>query len=67
MRSNASSVHLAAVLGEHLLVAEHRPERRLADQRHRHEELRVEPEADLLAHLRDEVRGEPLLPVLVVG
>ena len=33
----------------------------------RHEELRVEPEPDLLAHLRDPVGREPLLPVRVVG
>ena len=32
-----------------------------------HEELRVEPEPDLLAHLRDPVRREPLLPVGVIG
>ena len=57
------AVHLAALLVEHLLVAEHLAERRPPGQRDRHEELRVEPEADLLAHLRDPVGGEPLLPV----
>ena len=76
MRANASSavdhvppraVHLAAVLVEHLLVAEHAPERRAADEHDRHEELRVEPEPDLLAHLGDPVGREPLLPVGVVG
>ena len=61
------AVHLAAVLVEELLVGEHAPVRRAADERHRHEELRVEPEPDLLAHLRDPVGREPLLPVRVVG
>ncbi len=61
------AVHLAALLVEHLLVAEHPPERRAADEHDRHEELRVEPEPDLLAHLRDPVGREPLLPVGVVG
>ena len=61
------AVHLTAVLVEHLLVAEHGAERRAADERHRHEELRVEPEPDLLAHLRDPVGREPLLPVGVIG
>ena len=61
------AVHLAAVLVEHLLVAEHAPERRLAGEHDRHEELRVEPEPDLLAHLADPVGREPLLPVGVVG
>ena len=61
------AVHLAARLVEHLLVAEHLPERRPARERDRHEELRVEPEADLLAHLRDPVGREPLLPVGVIG
>ncbi len=60
------AVHLAAVLVEHLLVAEHATERRATGQDDRHEELRVEPQADLLAHLGDPVRGEPLLPVGVV-
>ena len=60
-------VHLATGLVEHLLVAEHLPVRRRARQRDRHEELRVEPEPDLLAHLRDPVGREPLLPVGVVG
>ena len=61
------AVHLAAALVEHLLVAEHAPERRPAGEHDRHEELRVEPEPDLLAHLRDPVGGEPLLPVGVIG
>ena len=61
------AVHLAPVLVEHLLVAEHLLERRAADEDDGHEELRVEPEPDLLAHLRDPVGGEPLLPVGVVG
>ena len=61
------AVHLAARLVEHLLVAEHAPIRRAAGQRDRHEVLRVEPEPDLLAHLRHPVGREPLLPVRVVG
>ncbi len=61
------AVHLLAALVEHLLVAEHGAKRRSADERDRHEELRVEPEANLLAHLRDPVGGEPRLPVGVVG
>ena len=36
-------------------------------ERDRHEELRVEPEPDLLARLRDPVGREPRLPVRVVG
>ena len=36
-------------------------------QHDRHEELRVEPEPDLLAHLRHPVGREPLLPVGMVG
>ena len=60
------AVHLAPVLVEHLLVAEHLAERGPARERDRHEELRVEPEADLLAHLRDPVRREPFLPVAVI-
>jgi hypothetical protein len=59
-------VHLAAVLVEHLLVAEGALKRSLADEHDRHEELRIEPEPDLLAHLTDPIRGEPLLPVGVV-
>ena len=61
------AVHLTAVLVEHLLVAEDAPVRRASGQRDRHEVLRVEPEADLLAHLGDPVGREPLLPVRVVG
>ncbi len=61
------AVHLAAVLVDHLLVAEDLAERGPAGQDDRHEELRVEPQADLLAHLRDPVGREPLLPVGVVG
>ena len=61
------AVHLATLLVEHLLVAEHLAERRRARERDGHEELRVEPEPDLLAHLRDPVGREPLLPVGVVG
>ena len=59
------AVHLLSVLVEHLLVAEDLTERRTARERHRHEELRVEPETDLLAHLGDPVGREPLLPGLV--
>ena len=61
------AVHLLPVLVEHLLVAEHLAERRAAGQGDRHEQLRVEPEPDLLAHLGDPVGGEPLLPRLVGG
>ena len=60
------AVHLAAGLVEHLLVAQHLPVRRPARQHDRHEVLRVEPEPDLLAHLRHPVCGEPLLPVGVI-
>ena len=76
MRANASSASIMLphepcisrpVLVEHLLVAEHLAERRPPGQRDRHEELRVEPEPDLLAHLRDPVGREPLLPGRVVG
>ncbi len=59
-------VHLTALLVEHLLVGEDALVRRAADQRDRHEELRIEPEANLLAHLGDPVGGEPLLPVRVI-
>ena len=54
------------MLVEHLLVAEHATERRLPGQGDGHEELRVEPETDLLAHLRHPVRREPALPGRVV-
>ena len=37
------------------------------DERDRHEQLGVEPESDLLAHLRDPVGREPRLPVRMVG
>src|SRR4029077_13613072 len=57
---------LAAVLVEHLLVAERPLERSLPEKDDRHEELRVEPEPDLLPHLADPVGWEPLLPVRVV-
>ena len=66
-RVSPRAVHLAAGLVEHLLVAEDSPIRRLPGQSDRHEVLRVEPQPDLLAHLRDPVGGEPLLPVGVVG
>ena len=59
------AVHLAARLVEHLLVAEHLV-RRTPRQHDRHEVLGVEPEPDLLAHLRDPVGREPLLPVGMV-
>src|SRR5262249_61457677 len=58
---------LPPALVEHLLVAEHAPERGLTDEDDRHEELRVEAESDLLAHLRGPVGREPLLPVRMVG
>ena len=61
------AMHLAAFLVEHLLVAEHPPVRRPAHEHDRHEELRVEPEPDLFAHLRYPVGREPLLPVRVIG
>ena len=61
------AVHLAAVLVEHLLVAEDLPVRRSSRQGNGHEVLRVEPEPDLLPHLRHPVGREPLLPVGVVG
>ena len=76
IRSNASSASIMfphepcisrPVLVEHLLVAEHALERRAVDEHDRHEELRVEPEPDLLAHLGHPVGREPLLPVGVVG
>ena len=60
-------VHLAAGLVADPLVREHRPVGEPAYERHRHEGDRVEPEADLLAALRDEVGRKPLLPVGVVG
>ena len=60
-------VHRPAVLVVELLVAEHALVGSAPDERHRHEQLGVEPEADLLAHLRDPVGREPLLPVGVVG
>src|SRR4029078_10001961 len=60
------AVHLAAVLVEHLLVAEGALKKSLAEEHDRHEELRVEPEPDLLAHLADPIGREPLLPVGVV-
>ena len=77
IRSNASFeldrvaprlVHLAAGLVEDVLVGRARAGTAARpDERHRHEALRVEPEADLLAPLRDPVGREPLLPVRVVG
>src|SRR5262249_37188876 len=60
-------VHLPALLVEHLLVREHAPVRLPPVERDRHEALRVEPESNLLAHLRDPVGREPRLPVRVVG
>ena len=59
-------VHRAPGLVVQLLVAEHGAIRRLARERDGHEELRVEPEPDLLAHLRDPVGREPALPVGLV-
>ncbi len=61
------AVHLLAVLVEHLLVAQDLLERCPPGQRDRHQELRVEPEPDLLAHLRHPVGREPLLPRRVIG
>ena len=61
------AVHLAPVGVEQLLVGEHLPVGRTAGQHHRHEEQRVEPQPDLLAHLGHPVGREPPLPVLVVG
>ena len=61
------AVHLAPGLVEKLLVRQHAAVRRAADERHGHEGDRVEPQPDLLAHLRHPVGGEPLLPVRVVG
>ena len=66
-RVSPRAVHLTAGLVEHLLVAEHAPIRRASRQGDRHEVLRVEPQPDLLAHLRHPVGREPLLPVRVVG
>ena len=60
-------VHGAAGLVVDLLVAEHPPVRRLADQDNAHEQHRVEPQADLLAHLGHPVGREPDLPVGVCG
>ena len=60
------AVHLAPGLVEELLVREHAAVRRAPDERHRHEGDGVEPQPDLLAHLRHHVGGEPLLPVRVV-
>ena len=76
MRANASwrvdrvpprAVHLAALSRRASSRSRAPLGRRPAGQRDRHEELRVEPEPDLLAHLRDPVGREPLLPVRVVG
>src|SRR4030095_16099648 len=44
------AVHRPPVLVEHLLVAEDGPERRLVHQADRHEELRIEPQPNMLAH-----------------
>ena len=60
------AVHLPPGLVEQLLVGQHPAIRERPEQRHRHERDRVEPEPDLLAHLRDPVGREPLLPVGVV-
>jgi len=60
------AVHLTTRLVEHLLVAQYPTERRTAGEHDGHEELRVEPQPDLLAHLRHPVGGEPLLPVRVI-
>ena len=49
------------------LREQHGAIRRAADQDHAHEQLRVEPEPDLLAHLGDPVGGEPALPIGLVG
>ena len=61
------SVHLAPVGVEQLLEGQHAPEWHAAGEHDRHEEDRVEPEPDLLAHLRHPGRGEPLLPIGVIG
>ena len=60
-------MHLTAVLVEHLFVSEYGPERRFVYQADRHEELRIEPETDLLTHLGDPVGREPSLPIGVIG
>ena len=52
----------AAGLVVELLVGEHRAGTARAVQHDAHEELRVEPEPDLLAHLRDPVGREPAAP-----
>src|ERR671934_257703 len=61
------AVHLPAFDVEQLLVGEHLAVWGLSGERNRHEHQRVEPEPDLLAHLRDPVRRKPVLPVGVVG
>src|SRR6266550_3690049 len=55
------------MLVAYVLVTEHLLVRRAPIKYDGHEEERVEPEADLLAHLRHPVRGKPLLPVRMVG
>ena len=55
-------VHRSSLVVVHLLVGHHRPVGQAALQRHAHKELGVEPEPELLPHLRDEIRREPLLP-----
>src|SRR3954463_2798428 len=59
-------MHLVSVLVAHVLMAEHLLVRRPAVEHDGHEEERVEPEPDLLAHLRHPMGGEPLLPVGVI-
>ena len=61
------AVHLVAVLVAHVFVPEHPLVGRPPVEDDRHEEQRVEPQPDLLAHLDHPVRGKPLLPVRVVG
>ena len=58
-----AAVHRLALLVGEFLVALDDLVRRAAFQGHRHEHHGVEPEAYLLAHLGDQLRREPLLPV----
>src|SRR6266576_4979711 len=55
------------MLVAYVLVTEHLLVRRAPIEYDGHEEERVEPEPDLLAHLRHPVRGKPLLPVRMIG
>src|SRR5437588_214931 len=59
-------MHGPPLLVMHLLVGDNHIVSGRIFERHGHEKHRVKPQPDLLAHLRDKVCREPLLPIFMV-